>query len=45
MSVTTAVILAAGLGTRLGELAQGLPKGFVELGGETLIARSATTEN
>lgn len=40
MSVPTAVILAAGVGSRLGELARGLPKGFVEVDGETLIERS-----
>ena len=35
-----AVILAAGLGTRLGGLANGRPKGFVEVHGTSLIERS-----
>jgi L-glutamine-phosphate cytidylyltransferase len=35
-----AVILAAGMGTRLRGVFSDLPKGFVEIGGETLIARS-----
>jgi 2-aminoethylphosphonate-pyruvate transaminase len=35
----TAVILAAGLGTRLGELAGGAPKGLLVIGGETLVGR------
>ena len=35
-----AVILAAGMGTRLRGVFSELPKGFVEVGGETLIARS-----
>jgi choline kinase len=36
----TAVVLAAGMGTRLKEVFADLPKGFVEIGGETLIDRS-----
>jgi choline kinase len=36
----TAVVLAAGMGTRLQEVFSELPKGFVEIGGETLIDRS-----
>ena len=35
-----AVILAAGMGTRLRDLFSGLPKGFVQIGDETLIERS-----
>ncbi len=35
-----AVILAAGMGTRLRGVFSDLPKGFVEIGGESLIARS-----
>ena len=35
-----AVILAAGMGTRLRDLFSDLPKGFVQIGGETLIERS-----
>jgi choline kinase len=36
----TAVVLAAGMGTRLRALFSERPKGFVEIGGETLIDRS-----
>lgn len=36
----SAVILAAGMGMRLSELFSEWPKGFVEIGGETLIDRS-----
>jgi 2-aminoethylphosphonate-pyruvate transaminase len=35
-----AVVLAAGMGTRLRDLFPDRPKGFVEIGGETLIDRS-----
>jgi len=35
-----AIILAAGMGTRLRGVFSELPKGFVEIGGESLIARS-----
>ena len=35
-----AVILAAGMGTRLKSVFSDRPKGFVEIGGEGLIARS-----
>lgn len=38
--IEEAVILAAGLGSRLGDLADGRPKGFVEVGGMSLIERS-----
>jgi len=38
--MTEAVILAAGTGSRLGEQGRLLPKGFLELGGRTLIGRS-----
>lgn len=34
------VILAAGMGRRLGNLAEGRPKGFLEIGGQSLIERS-----
>lgn len=40
MSVDTAVILAAGLGVRLGNMSNERPKGFIELGGEPIIERS-----
>jgi 2-aminoethylphosphonate-pyruvate transaminase len=39
-SIDTAVILAAGLGSRLGDLKKNKPKAFVEVGGATLIDRS-----
>jgi choline kinase len=35
-----AIVLAAGMGTRLRDLFPDRPKGFVEIGGETLIERS-----
>lgn len=38
--INTAVILAAGRGTRLGDRTKEMPKGFLEVGGETLIERS-----
>ncbi len=38
--ITTAVILAAGLGSRLGDLKENRPKAFLKIGGETLIDRS-----
>ena len=38
--ISEAVILAAGLGTRLGDLANQRPKGFVEVEGTSLIERS-----
>jgi len=36
----TAVILAAGMGSRLGESFSGKPKGFIEIGGMSLVGRS-----
>lgn len=45
LSVKTAVILAAGLGSRLGEKSKNKPKAFIEIGGQTLIERSITTLN
>ncbi|MGE0590585.1 MAG: phosphocholine cytidylyltransferase family protein [Cyclobacteriaceae bacterium] len=39
-SIDTAVILAAGLGSRLGDLKEEKPKAFVTIGRETLIHRS-----
>jgi 2-aminoethylphosphonate-pyruvate transaminase len=38
--ITTAVILAAGRGTRLGEEFKTKPKGLLEVGGQSLISRS-----
>jgi len=40
MSIKTAVILAAGKGSRLGGRTKEMPKGFLEICGETLIERS-----
>lgn len=40
LSIKTAVILAAGLGSRLGDLKENRPKAFVKIGGESLIDRS-----
>ena len=40
MSISQAVILAAGMGTRLGQLGEAAPKGFIELDGEAIIRRS-----
>ena len=39
-TITTAIILAAGRGTRLRNTWPDLPKGFVEIDGEPLIERS-----
>jgi len=38
--VSTAVILAAGRGTRISHLVKDIPKGFIEIGGTSLIQRS-----
>ena len=38
--ITTAVILAAGRGTRLGDKTQAMPKGFIRVGGEAIVERS-----
>lgn len=40
MSVSVAIVLAAGLGSRLRDVHADAPKAFVEVSGETLIARS-----
>lgn len=39
----TAVIMAAGMGTRFGERTEFIPKGFVKIGGISMIERSITT--
>ena len=39
-SIRTAVILAAGMGTRLGGFTKEQPKGFLEIDGQSLIERS-----
>lgn len=38
--IKTAVILAAGMGTRIRKLLKNVPKGFLDIGGETLIEQS-----
>ena len=41
--VKTAVIMAAGLGTRFGKMTETVPKGFVECGGVSMVERSIQT--
>ncbi|MBR5456948.1 MAG: phosphocholine cytidylyltransferase family protein [Bacteroidaceae bacterium] len=41
--VRTAVIMAAGLGTRFGKMTETQPKGFIEVGGMSMIRRSVET--
>ena len=41
--VTTAVILAAGLGTRFGKRTEKIPKGFIPVGGKPMVIRSIET--
>lgn len=41
--IKTAVIMAAGLGTRFGEKTELMPKGFIEVGGISMIERSIKT--
>ncbi len=41
--VTTAVIMAAGLGSRFGKMTETMPKGFIEVGGQSMIIRSIET--
>jgi len=41
--VRTAVIMAAGLGTRFGKMTETVPKGFVECGGISMVERSIQT--
>lgn len=41
--VTTAVIMAAGLGTRFGKRTETMPKGFIPVGGKPMIVRSIET--
>jgi len=40
MPLTIAVILAAGMGVRLGALGQTIPKGFLQLGDQPIVAES-----
>ena len=42
VAIEQAMILAAGRGVRMGERGQSIPKGFIELGGQSLVARSLT---
>lgn len=39
----TAVIMAAGLGSRFGKMTESMPKGFIEVGGQPMIIRSIET--
>lgn len=41
--IKTAVIMAAGLGTRFGKMTEERPKGFIEVGGISMIERSIKT--
>jgi choline kinase len=41
--VTTAVIMAAGMGTRFGDMTAEMPKGFIEAGGIPMVVRSIDT--
>ena len=41
--VSTAVIMAAGLGTRFGAMTETMPKGFIEVGGMPMVVRSIET--
>ena len=40
---TTAVIMAAGLGSRFGSMTETMPKGFIEVGGKAMVIRSIET--
>ena len=41
--VTTAVIMAAGLGSRFGKMTETIPKGFIKVGGQPMVIRSIET--
>ena len=41
--ISTAVIMAAGMGTRFGQFTEMIPKGFVEFGGIPMVERSIQT--
>lgn len=43
MMVKTAVIMAAGLGSRFGKMTESMPKGFIEVGGTAMVVRSIET--
>ena len=38
--IKTAVIMAAGLGSRFGHMTETMPKGFIECGGKAMVVRS-----
>ena len=38
--IKTAVIMAAGLGSRFGKMTEFIPKGFVEVNGKSMVVRS-----
>lgn len=42
-TVKTAVIMAAGMGTRFGTMTETMPKGFIEAGGVPMVVRSIET--
>ena len=42
-NITTAVIMAAGLGTRFGQMTEKMPKGFVPFKGEPMVVHSIKT--
>ena len=41
--IKTAVIMAAGMGTRFGNMTEERPKGFIEAGGQSMVVRSIET--
>ena len=41
--IKTAVIMAAGMGTRFGSMTEERPKGFIEAGGKAMVVRSVET--
>jgi len=43
MMTKTAVIMAAGTGSRFGKMTESMPKGFIEVGGTAMVVRSIET--
>ena len=41
--IKTAVIMAAGMGTRFGTMTEERPKGFIDAGGKPMVVRSIET--
>ena len=41
--VTTAVIMAAGMGSRFGKMTESMPKGFIKVGDQSMVIRSIET--